>query len=113
MSGITTHVLDTAKGKPGKGISITLEKKTGDTYSKIGAGVTNDDGRLPGLLADDYKLESGIYRISFDTAAYYKTQGQKCFYPEASIVFEIEKPEEHFHVPLLISGYGYSTYRGS
>lgn len=113
MSGITTHVLDTAKGKPGEGIKIVLEKRNGDNYDKIGEGVTNSDGRLPGLLSDDYKLEAGVYRINFDTATYYKNQGQKCFYPEAAIVFEIEKPEEHFHVPLLISGYGYSTYRGS
>ncbi|TNF24743.1 MAG: hydroxyisourate hydrolase [Deltaproteobacteria bacterium] len=113
MSGITTHVLDTAKGKPGKGIQVTLEKKSGNEYQRIGGGKTNDDGRLPGLLADDYELESGIYRISFDTGSYYKSEGLKCFYPEASIVFEIENPTEHFHVPLLISGYGYSTYRGS
>lgn len=113
MSGITTHVLDTAKGKPGKGIQVTLEKKNGNDYQKIGGGKTNDDGRLPGLLADNYQLESGIYRISFDTGSYYQSEGLKCFYPEASIVFEIENPTEHFHVPLLISGYGYSTYRGS
>jgi 5-hydroxyisourate hydrolase len=113
MSGITTHVLDTAKGKPGVGINIVLEKKISSGYERIGGGRTNNDGRLPGLLDENYNLEKGIYRISFDTESYYKEQGQKCFYPEASIVFEIENPSEHFHVPLLISGYGYSTYRGS
>lgn len=113
MSSVTTHVLNTAKGEPGKGIQVTLDIKQEDRFENIGSGTTDEDGRVKDLLANDHQLKTGIYRISFDTGSYYKAQGEKCFYPEASIVFEVEIESEHYHVPLLISGFGYSTYRGS
>lgn len=113
MSQITTHILDTSKGKPAQGVSIILEKPNNDTsWTMIGSGLTNADGRLPGLLSNDTILEPGIYRLVFDTASYFKAQGEKAFYPSVTIVFETTDAS-HYHVPLLLNPYGYSTYRGS
>ena len=113
MSPITTHVLDTSKGKPAQGIFIVLEKTNANgTWTVLGKGQTNSDGRLPGLLTDEKKLESGIYRLVFDTASYFKAQGVKAFYPSVTIAFETTD-QSHYHVPLLLNPYGYSTYRGS
>ncbi|MDZ4835679.1 MAG: hydroxyisourate hydrolase [Candidatus Melainabacteria bacterium] len=113
MSGITTHVLDTSKGKPGVGVSITLEFLGSDGWKEIGSGTTNSDGRLPTLLADDHKLEAGTYRLNFDTKNYYQGQNLKSFYPTVPVTFEVEDTAQHYHVPLLLSPFGYSTYRGS
>jgi 5-hydroxyisourate hydrolase len=113
MSQITTHILDTSKGKPAQGVSISLKQPKADgSWTEIGKGETNADGRLPGLLADDKKLAPGIYRLDFDTASYFKAQGVKGFYPEVSITFETTD-QSHYHVPLLLNPFGYSTYRGS
>ncbi len=113
MSGITTHVLDTSKGKPGVGVSITLEFLSTDGWKEIGSGTTNSDGRLPTLLPADHKLEAGTYRLHFDTKRYYEAQNLKCFYPNVPVTFSVEDTEQHYHVPLLVSPFGYSTYRGS
>lgn len=112
MSGITTHVLDTARGRPAAGVPITLELRQPDgSYKNIGSGQTDVDGRLRTLTGS--AIDAGVYRITFDTAAYFASTGGEGFYPEAAIVFTVKDPSEHFHVPLLISPFGYSTYRGS
>jgi 5-hydroxyisourate hydrolase len=111
MSTITTHVLDTATGGPAEGVKIILERKAGSEYREVNNVITNSDGRVEELLPEP--LMAGIFRLTFHTADYFKQKGQKSFYPEASVVFEIEDPTQHYHVPLLISGFGYSTYRGS
>jgi 5-hydroxyisourate hydrolase len=111
---ITTHVLDTSRGRPAAGVPITLAFRTeGGSFAEIGRGETDADGRLRTLVPEGYTLLAGDYRIVFDTAAYFATLGIEGFYPEVPIVFTIRAPEEHFHVPLLINPYGYSTYRGS
>ena len=110
MSPITTHVLDTAAGRPAVGVPITLELQEGSDWKKIGGGMTNEDGRLPGLLPDGHTLAAGTYRMTFDTGRYLKGGG---FYPFVPIVFRSQDPDQHYHVPLLLSPYGYSTYRGS
>tara|TARA_B100000674_G_C37934312_1_gene959522 strand:+ start:965 stop:1324 length:360 start_codon:yes stop_codon:yes gene_type:complete len=117
---ITTHVLDTALGLPGRGIHTILERMTSidaahhqEVWESIAEGVTNNDGRIPGFIPENCKIVSGTYRITFFTADYFKSMKKDCFYPYASIVFEINEPESHYHVPLLISGFGFSTYRGS
>mmetsp|Transcript_29436 Transcript_29436/g.69202 ORF Transcript_29436/g.69202 Transcript_29436/m.69202 type:complete len:148 (+) Transcript_29436:28-471(+) len=112
-SPITTHVLDTSLGRPGAGIKVTLEQQSGGAYSQIGSGTTDADGRVATLLSVDHQLAAGIYRITFGTGEYMASTGRKCFYPEASITFEVENPAEHFHVPLLLNPFGFSTYRGS
>ena len=113
MSQITTHILDTSRGKPAVGVQITLERPTvHGTWITIGKGETNWDGRIPDLLAKDILLEPGVYRLIFDTGAYFKGQGVKAFYPSVMIVFETVDMS-HYHVPLLLNPFGYSTYRGS
>jgi 5-hydroxyisourate hydrolase len=112
MSTITTHVLDTARGRPAAGMAVTLAALAGDAWTPIGAGVTDADGRVPGLVAEG-AARAGIHRLSFATGAWFDDQGTAGFYPEVRIVFLVEDPEAHYHVPLLLSPYGYSTYRGS
>lgn len=112
MKSISTHILDITRGKPAQGVPVTLEKKNGDAYSKLKSGSTDADGRIKDLVADG-DLTEGTYRITFDTGAYWKATGVDGFYPEASVVFEIRDASAHYHVPLLLSPFGYSTYRGS
>jgi 5-hydroxyisourate hydrolase len=115
MSPITTHILDTASGKPATGVPITLEIHLNDGFKEIGKGITDSDGRVKNLLHSSHDLTAGVYRISFDTKSYYESISKKTFYPTAQVTFEVEeeKTSEHYHVPLLLSGFGYSTYRGS
>ena len=113
MSPITTHILDTAIGKPARAVPVILEIEKDGSFIRLGDGMTDNDGRVKNLLSDNHNLETGIYRISFAIAKYYEDLNQKTFYPEASIIFNVEEVGEHYHVPLLLSGFGYSTYRGS
>jgi 5-hydroxyisourate hydrolase len=112
MSAITTHVLDTSRGRPAAGFRIGLQIKSGENWKTLGAGLTDANGRCAGLLGDS-PLESGTYRLLFHAGEYYRELHLETFYSEISIVFEVAHPETHYHVPLLISPFGYSTYRGS
>ena len=112
MSQITTHILDTSTGLPSKGVTLHLQKPEGANWETIGSGVTNSDGRVATLLADGVTLTPGTYRIVFVTGAYFKAQGVKAFYPEVPIIIETFDTT-HYHVPLLLNPFGYSTYRGS
>ena len=113
MSGITTHVLDTARGKPADGVPIRLEHESPPgQWREIGRGVTDADGRLRSLT-EGQALAGGTYRITFDTAAYFQSQSREGFYPHVSVTFVVRDPSQHFHVPLLLSPFGFSTYRGS
>lgn len=113
MSQITTHVLDTAKGKPAAGVPATLQKSTGqDHWETIATGTTNADGRIPDLLPKEIIVAPGTYRIVFDTKSYFEAKKSKSFYPSVSVVFETVD-SGLYHVPLLLSPFGYSTYRGS
>ena len=115
MSAITTHVLDTARGRPAGGVPITLARRDPTTggYAALGQGQTDADGRLRTLLPAGAPLAPGVYRLTFDTAAYFQAHGTTGFYPEVTVVFQITAAGEHYHVPLLLSPYGFSTYRGS
>ena len=114
MSPITTHVLDTSRGRPASGVPVRLERREGGgSWKVLSSSKTDADGRARDLLPEGSRLEKAVYRLVFDTAAYFtsiKTQG---FYPEVAVLFEIKEPGQHHHVPLLLSPYGYSTYRGS
>ena len=112
MSGISTHVLDTAKGLPAQGVRAVLDRQASSGgFFEIGGGITDNNGRIAELLDQGVSLQAGIYRLTFFTADYY--QGQECFYPEVTVLFEVRDPSKHHHVPLLLSPYGYTTYRGS
>jgi 5-hydroxyisourate hydrolase len=115
MKSISTHVLDISIGKPAKGVPVTLERMqsaSGSDYVQITSGATDADGRVKDLVPAG-QLTEGTYRITFNTHAYFSAQNIEGFYPEASIVFVIRDAEAHYHVPLLLSPFGYSTYRGS
>ncbi len=112
MDQITTHVLDTAQGKPADGIRITLQRPSDNgRWDDICSGITNEDGRIPGFM-DSNSIPPGVYRMLFDTASYFDKEGVKGFYPYVPVVFEI-RDTEHYHIPLLLNPFGYSTYRGS
>lgn len=111
-SPITTHVLDTARGYPAAGVAIVLERQLAEGWQVIGRGTTDADGRLRSLLAPG-ELSVGTYRLSFDTGAYFAAQKVDGFYPQAAVIFVVRDAQAHYHVPLLLSPYGYSTYRGS
>ena len=113
MSQITTHILDTARGCPAQGVELSLHQRVGDDWKRLSGGVTNADGRVPGLLEDGITLPAGTYRMHFATADYFTQLELDAFYPWADVVFNITGDGEHYHIPLLLSPFGYSTYRGS
>jgi 5-hydroxyisourate hydrolase len=111
MSTLTTHVLDTSRGRPAAGVPVRLDRHDGD-WKAIASGVTDPDGRLRDWIAGG-TVDVGRYRLTFDTASYFSAHGVRAFYPFVEIVFDVDAPAEHFHVPLLLAPFGYSTYRGS
>lgn len=112
MSGITSHVLDTSRGAPAAGITIQLESETSaDQWQTLNEGVTDSDGRVANLAPA--ALPAGNYRISFQVEEYFKQLDVKSFYPVVRIEFKFDDPQQHYHVPLLLNPFGYSTYRGS
>jgi len=121
MSQITTHVLDTTRGLPAQILPITLfvqsstqgNAESNDGWQELATGLTNGDGRIANLLADDLVLAAGIYRMHFATKAYFESNNEQGFYPHVDIVFELDGSNNHYHIPLLLTAFGYSTYRGS
>ena len=110
---ITTHILDISLGRPAGSVSVRLERwDAGAEWIAIGEGLSDDNGRVSGLISGD-DLSTGLYRLVFDTGSYYLRTERTCFFPEVDIVFTVADAGEHYHVPLLISPFGYSTYRGS
>jgi hydroxyisourate hydrolase len=112
VSQITTHVLDTSTGIPGKDISIRLQGIRNNQWQTIAQGITNSDGRIPDLLPQERNLVPGVYKMVFHTGVYYAKTGTQTFYPITEIIFNTFD-ESHYHVPLLVNPFGYSTYRGS
>jgi 5-hydroxyisourate hydrolase len=110
-SRVTTHVLDATTGRPAADVEVTLERHAGQSWQLITSGRTDADGRISEFGPAD--LEHGVYRVSFAVGAYFAAQDQPTFYPEVVIVFSLENEDEHYHMPLLLSPYAYSTYRGS
>ncbi len=114
MSQITCHVLDTARGCPAAGLPVQLFQQTAEQqWLSLGQGCTNEDGRVTNLLATERPLPAATYRIRFVIREYLEASGQAIFYPYADVVFCIPGDGQHYHIPLLVSPYGYSTYRGS
>jgi len=107
MSRITTHVLNMVSGRSAAGVAVTLEIRTEGAWQRLGEASTDADGRARNLLPEGHTLTPGVYSLRYDVA------GISSFFPEISIRFRVEDPEQHYHVPLLLSAYGYTTYRGS
>jgi len=109
---ITTHILDLSRGKPAAGVPVTLDVRGDDgNWTHVGKGETDGDGRLMNLTSAP--LRNGTYRLTFDVATYFRERRVATFFPEVIVVFHVADGEQHHHVPLLLSPWGYSTYRGS
>lgn len=112
-SPITTHVLDTTRGCPAAGIPARLEYKDASGWRELAQGKTDADGRITNLLSVDYMLQPGLYQLTFDTREYFSRRSLPSFYPYVPVVFEVTDRAQHYHVPLLLNPFSYSTYRGS
>jgi len=108
---ISTHVLDTARGRPAAGVAVTLSRRANGAWAAVAEAFTDADGRVKEFAAG--RIEPGEYRLEFDSAAYFEASGTPAFYPEVSVVFTVADAGAHHHVPLLLAPFGYSTYRGT
>jgi 5-hydroxyisourate hydrolase len=114
MSKITSHVLDTARGKPAGGMTVVVEILRGpNRWTELARAVTDHDGRVARLTPDFTLIAPGVYRLRFLTAEYFQALGIRGFYPEIAVTVQIDDPAQHYHIPLLLSPFGYTTYRGS
>ena len=114
MSAITTHVLDTAAGQPAEGVPVALDRQSGDgSWKRLGESKTGADGRCTDLLPQGTPVETGAYRLTFDSGSYFSARKMETFYPQVTVIFTVREASQHHHVPLLLSPFGYSTYRGS
>lgn len=110
-SRVTTHVLDAVSGRPARGVTAQLARRSAHGWDEVAEGRTDTDGRIADFGPVD--LEPGVYRVVFDTETYFAAAGIPGFYPEVSISFTLDDTHAHYHVPLLLSPYAFSTYRGS
>ena len=114
MSRISTHILDTTHGKPAPAVPVRLDfREPTGAWRQVSCRQTDSDGRCSQLLPEDESLVEGVYRLTFDTAAYFGTQGIRGLYPFVEIAIQVRSGESHFHIPLLLNPNGYTTYRGS
>ena len=112
MGAITTHILDISRGRPAGGVAVRFERVEGLSSRVLGVGRTDPDGRLRAPVEGDV-LERGVYRLTFEVGEYFAAAGVETFYPIVQVTFEVKDAGQHYHVPLLVSPFGYSTYRGS
>jgi 5-hydroxyisourate hydrolase len=113
MGAITTHVLDVSRGRPAAGVMVRLERLHGESSHPLGEARTDSDGRLRTLMGEGATLEPGVYRLTFAVGEYFAANEVETFYPTVQVTFEVNDAGQHYHVPLLVSPFGYSTYRGS
>jgi 5-hydroxyisourate hydrolase len=111
--GISTHILDTSQGRPVPGVPVSLVRFEQGVRVVLAEHTTDADGRCRQLLPDNVALETGLYQIHFETVEYYRAQGITGLYPYIEIAFEVQDPQQHYHIPLLLTANGYTTYRGS
>ena len=110
---LSVHVLNLENGLPSPGVNVTLEKHVGQNWQPLAQGTTNEQGRIGELFPDKQAMEAGQYRVVFKTGDYFKKAGRDTFFPEIPVIFEVKNADQHYHIPLLLSPYGFSTYRGS
>lgn len=113
MTQISSHILDTALGRPAADVLVTLQQQRGDDWLMLGSTATDADGRVSDFTGVDDALPGGVYRLTFYIGDYQERLGTPGFYPQADVTFEIAGDGQHYHVPLLVNPFGYSTYRGS
>ena len=110
---LSVHILDLQSGQPTAGVTVTLEQKTGNGWQQLASGVTNAQGRITEMYPADKTMQAGDYRIVFKTGEHYARLKQETFFPEIPVQFHVEKTGQHYHIPLLLSPFGFSTYRGN
>lgn len=110
---LSVHVLNIQNGLPSPDVTVTLERKTDGQWEMLNEGVTNEQGRISALYPEGEKLETGTYRVVFETGEWFEKHDIETFFPEIPVVFSMDGNLEHYHVPMLLSPYGYSTYRGN
>ena len=110
---LSVHILDLQSGQPTAGVTVTLEQKKDNDWKQISSGVTNAQGRISAMYPLDAPMQTGDYRIVFKTGAHYARLKQETFFPEIPVQFHVEKTDQHYHIPLLLSPFGFSTYRGN
>jgi 5-hydroxyisourate hydrolase len=110
---LSVHVLNLQDGLPSPDLTVTLEKQQGTDWRVLNRGVTNEQGRITGLYPDGKALEKGTYRVTFQTGDWFKKHDTASFFPEVPVIFDVDGSVPHYHIPLLLSPYGFSTYRGS
>ncbi len=110
---MSIHVLNIENGLPSPDVNVTLEQKQDDGWEELNAAVTGENGRITALYPEDMALENGTYRVTFDTGEWFENHDTETFFPEIPVVFAINGELDHYHIPLLLSPYGYSTYRGN
>ncbi len=107
------HVLNLENGLPSPDVNVTLEKQDGKNWKLLNQGDTNEQGRIPALFPEGKSLEKGTYRVTFKTGEWFKEHKTATFFPEVPVIFEVDGTVPHYHIPLLLSPYGFSTYRGN
>ncbi len=110
---LSVHVLNLENGLPSPGINVTLEKHVGQNWQPLAEGTTNEQGRIAELFPVKQAFEAREYRVVFKTGEYFKKTKHETFFPEIPVIFEVKQTDQHYHIPLLLSPYGFSTYRGS
>ncbi|NHQ92162.1 hydroxyisourate hydrolase [Janthinobacterium lividum] len=110
---LSVHILDLQSGQPTAGVTVTLEQKNSEGWQQLGSGVTNAQGRIAAMYPVDAPMQAGDYRIVFKTGEHYARLKQETFFPEIPVQFHVKKTDQHYHIPLLLSPFGFSTYRGN
>jgi 5-hydroxyisourate hydrolase len=113
VSGISTHVLDLTRGRPASGVAVLLARESSGEWVEVSSRKTDRDGRVASMLRENEAAETGLYRLHFETAPYFRAHSVEPLHPFVEVFFEIRNPSEHYHIPLLLTPYSYSTYRGS
>lgn len=110
---LSVHVLNLQDGLPSPEVKVTLEKQDGNAWNLLNSGATNEQGRITALYPEGKTLEKGVYRVTFKTGEWFSKHQSATFFPEVPVIFEVDGTVPHYHIPLLLSPYGYSTYRGN